>query len=371
MLRKVLVLVLVVAGIAICTGCGTTANQYVYATIPAANQVIAYREDPNSGVLTQLSGSPYAAGDGANYLVLHPSGKFLYVSNPGQGEDDISLFTIQGNGTLIEASRTSVLPNTLPEILAMDPAGSYLYVANVGSNTISVFSIDASTGALTFSSQVSTGLAPQSMKLTPAGNFLYVSLSSEPYGFIEGFSVSSGVLTALAPVNTDNPDPDALAIDPTGTHLYVANSSASSSISVFTIDAAGALAEVAGSPINDTYINPLSLVLDPAGSFLYVANQGSSNIAAYSIDSTTGLPAILTTTTTTGAFATEGNPSFIVGDPTGKYLFVGNQGTGAGIQVFEVSVGNLTAVQTYEIGNTASSIVVLGPPTASTTTKLP
>ena len=31
----------------------------------------------------------------------------------------------------------------------MDPAGSYLYVANTGSNNISVFSIDSSTGALT------------------------------------------------------------------------------------------------------------------------------------------------------------------------------------------------------------------------------
>ena len=368
MLQKALVMLFVVAGIAIGTGCGTTANQYVYATLPDANQVIAYREDPNSGVLTQIAGSPYAVGDGVNSIVIHPSGKFLYTSNPGQGENDISLFTIGGNGTLIEGSRTTVLPNTLPEILQMDPAGNFLYVANFGSNTISVFSIDSSTGALTFSSQVATGIAPQSMILSPSGNFLYVSLTNQPYGFIEGFSISSGVLTPIAPVNTDNPDPDALAIDPSGTHLYVANSSASSSISIFTIDSAGGLAEVAGSPISDTYTNPLSLVLDPTGTYLYVANQGSSNIAAYSIDTSTGLPAILTTTTTTGAFATESNPSYVVVDPSGKYLFVGNTGSGAGVQVFSVAAGNLTAVQTYIVGNRASSIAVLGAASSSTST---
>jgi 6-phosphogluconolactonase (cycloisomerase 2 family) len=75
---------LVLASIAGSTGCGSTANRYVYAAIPAANQVAAFREDPDSGVLTQLSGSPYTVGDGAQSLVIHPSGKFLYVANPGQ-----------------------------------------------------------------------------------------------------------------------------------------------------------------------------------------------------------------------------------------------------------------------------------------------
>jgi hypothetical protein len=59
MLQKALVLVFVVASIASCISCGKTSSHYVYATIPAANQVKAYREDPNSGVLTEIQGSPY------------------------------------------------------------------------------------------------------------------------------------------------------------------------------------------------------------------------------------------------------------------------------------------------------------------------
>src|ERR1700722_18567350 len=139
MLQKALVLIFAVASIASSISCGKTSSHYVYATIPAANQVKAYREDPNSGVLTEIQGSPYPVGDGAHYAVLHPSGKFLYVANPGQQENDISLFTIAVDGALTEVTpRTSVATSgtpggsggSQPDYLAMDPGGNYLYVAN-------------------------------------------------------------------------------------------------------------------------------------------------------------------------------------------------------------------------------------------------
>jgi 6-phosphogluconolactonase len=366
MLQKALVLVLIVAGIAGFTGCGSSVNHYIYAALPAANQIIAYREDPNSGVLTQISGSPYSVGEGAVSVALHPSGKFLYAANPGTGgstENDISLFTIASNGVLTEVfPRTSVAPNgSQPQLLLMDPAGAFLYVANAASKNISVFSITGSSGALApvANSPFFLGAAPLNMRLTPSGNFLFVSIPSQAAGTILSFSVNAGTLTLVSGISTDGPNPDGLAIDPGGTHLYASNFS-SNSISIFNITSAGALTEVSGSPLAAGYSAPIALILDPKGQFLYVANQGSNNVAAYSINSTTGLPNILTTSTTTGAFATEGSPSFLVMDPSGKYLYVGNQGTSAGIQAFGVSSGNLTALSTYPVGNTPSSIVVLG-----------
>jgi 6-phosphogluconolactonase len=368
MLQKALVLVFVVASIASCIGCGQSASHYVYATIPAANQVKAYREDPNSGVLTEISGSPYPVGDGAHSAVLHPSGKFLYVANPGQEENDISLFTIASNGALTEVTpRTSVAPlGSLPQLLAMDPAGGFLYVANAGSDNISVFSIDSSTGALTqlANSPFPVGLPPLNIQLTPSGNYLYVTASGGQAGnngSIAGFSVNAGALTALSapnPISSDGVNPNGLAIDPSGTYLYAANTS-SGSISIFTIGSSGALSEVQNSPLADTYTAPVSLILDAKGAYLYVANQGSSNVAVYSISSSTGLPTVLTSSTTTGAFFTEGNPSFLAADPSGEYLFVGNQGASAGIQAFSVGSGNLTSIYTYGVGNTPSSIAVL------------
>jgi 6-phosphogluconolactonase (cycloisomerase 2 family) len=311
-------------------------------------------------------------GEGANSAVLHPSGKFLYVSNAATTENDISLFDIASNGVLTEVfPRTSVAPYTLPNFLAMDPSGAYLYVADVGSNYISVFSIASSTGALAAvtGSPFPTELPILNMKLTPSGKYLYVSSgggSTQPSGVIEVFSVNAGTLQLVQPTfATAGNNPSGLAIDPSGKYLYVANSG-SNSISIFTIEATGGLQQVQNSPLNDNYSAPISMTLDPAGAFLYVANQTSNNVAAYTIDSTTGLPSILTLTntinnTTTTAFSTENSPSFLAVDPTGKYLFVGNQGSSAaGIQSLQVNNGNLINVYTYGTGNTPSSIAVLG-----------
>jgi 6-phosphogluconolactonase (cycloisomerase 2 family) len=366
MLQKALVLFFVLASMAGCIGCTSTSSHYVYATIPVANQIIAYREDPNSGVLTQISGSPYTVGEGAISLVLHPSGKFLYVANPGQGgtgENDISLFNIASDGILTEVlPRASVAPNaSQPQLLLMDPGGAFLYVMNVGSSNISVFSIDSGSGVLTqvANSPFSIGALPLNMQVTPSGNFLYVSLASQPNGLIATFSVTGGQLSLLGTTSTDGVNPFGLAINAGGTYLYASNSNPSNSISVFSIASSGALALVQGSPISvDPNTSPVAMIFDPSGKYLYVANQGSNNIAAYTITST-GLPAALTTSTSTNAFATESTPSFLVADPTGKYLFVGNQGSGAGIQAFELITGSLNSLSTYGVGNTPSSIAVV------------
>jgi 6-phosphogluconolactonase (cycloisomerase 2 family) len=369
MLQKALILVFAVAGIAGGVGCSTTSH-YVYATLPAANELAVYREDPFSGTLTELAGTPYTIGDGAHSVVIHPSGKFLYVANPGQNENDISLFDILSNGYLNEIPpRTTVAPNgTQPALLAMDPAGNYLYVMNTGSDNISVFSID-STGGLTQvpNSPFFIGLTPLNMVLTPSGDFLYVSVAGgqigSSNGSILGFSVSSGALQLLNPplTSADGVNPNGLVIDPSGSYMYVANTQ-SDSISIFAISPPntppGTLQQVIGSPLDDIYSDPFALLLDPKGQFLYVANQGSSNVAVYSIDSTTGLPTALTTSTSAFAFTTEGSPSFLVEDPNGNYLFVGNQGSSAGIQAFGVNSGNLNPLLTYAVGNTPSSIAV-------------
>ena len=146
MLKKAAALFLVCASMATWIGCGSTSSRYLYAAIPASSEIVAYREDPNSGVLTQLAGSPITAGPAVQALLLHPSKKFLYAANAG--EADVSLFTISSTGGLTEVTPRTVA-GTAPTLLAMDSAGTFLYVGNSGSNSISVFSIDAGSGALT------------------------------------------------------------------------------------------------------------------------------------------------------------------------------------------------------------------------------
>src|SRR5579864_5412448 len=148
MLKKAVVLVLAGASIASWTACGKTTSHYVSAALPGSSQIAVYREDPNSGVLTALSGSPFPSGAGPQSIAIHPSGKFLYAANGAQGENDVSLFNIASDGSISEVTpRTPV--GTLPKILTMDASGNFLYVANAGSNNVSAFSVSASNGALT------------------------------------------------------------------------------------------------------------------------------------------------------------------------------------------------------------------------------
>lgn len=359
MLKKAAALLLACASMVAGVGCGTTSNRYLYASIPGANEIIAFREDPNSGALIQLVGSPITAGQAVQSLAIHPSQKFLYAANSGATPTGtISLFTIS-NGALTEKT-PRINAGTAPTLLAMDPSGTYLYVANSGSFDISVFKIDSTDGTLSVVPQTNgntagIGLSALNMQLSPSGNTLFVTGQSGTQGYIEEFSVTSGVLSVIqgsgTPFITGN-GPYGLAIDSTGTHLYTANK-IDNSISAFSIGSTGALTLI--STTGETFTGPVSLFIDKSGKYLYVANQQSpGNLAAYSIGTDGSL-----TLLATSPFATGAQPNFIAGDSSGDYLFVGNQSTTV-IQSFSLapSTGTLTSVSTYGVPGTPTSIVI-------------
>ena len=342
MLKKAAALVLVCAGISAWLGCGTTSSRFLFAAIPTSNDIVAYRQDPNSGVLTQLSGSPISAGSAVEALALHPSGKYLYAAN--SGSNNISLYTVSSTGGLTEKNRTN--SGTSPTLLAIDKAGGFLYAANSGSFDISVFSINSSSGDLAVVAQSSganapIGLQAINMAVAPSGNFLYVTGQEQLGGIIEVFPVSQGVLgtpVTNSPFFTGN-NPLGLAIDSSGSHLYTANKQ-DNSISAFTINANGSLTPI-GSAIGETYTGPVNLLIDKSSKYLYVANQGSSNVAAYSIGSDGGLTLLSGSPFTTGS-----QPSFLALDASGKYFYVGNS---SAIQAYVLnpSSGSLTSIASY------------------------
>jgi 6-phosphogluconolactonase len=363
MVKRAAALFLVCVSLATWVGCGPTSSNYMYAAIPGSNEIVVYREDPNSGILTQLVGSPILAGPAVQALVIHPSGKFLYAANSGEG--DVSLFTISTGGGLTEITPRTVVGNS-PTLIAMDAAGTFLYVGNSGSNSISVFSISASTGALTPVVQTSgqtapIGLSPINMEVSPSGGVLYVtggvSIGNISQGIIEAFSLTQGVLSVLptSPYFTGI-NPYGLAIAPKGGFLYTANN-IDDSISEFTIEADGSLAPFAssiGQPSQDS--GPRALQIDKSGTYLYVANQASTFVTGYSIGSDGALTGL-----TTNPFGTGSGPSVMANDKAGKYLFVGNQKQGATtVQSFSLDAGSgqLTSVATYNLPGAPTSLAV-------------
>ncbi|HTM39425.1 MAG TPA: beta-propeller fold lactonase family protein, partial [Terriglobales bacterium] len=131
---------LLVAALAWLCGCSTAPSHLAYVTL-SSGQVAAYRVDNSSGLLTAIPGSPYTAGVFPTSITVHPSGKFAYVANTGEG--DISLFLINAATGALREILPRIPAGTNPTSLAVRADGNELFVANSGSGTISVFSISS------------------------------------------------------------------------------------------------------------------------------------------------------------------------------------------------------------------------------------
>lgn len=91
-------------------------------------------------------------------------GKFLYVANAGS--NDVSAFSIDPTTGVSAALANSPFAAGLgPSSIAVDISGKFLYVTNSGSNNVSVFSINSTTGSLTAvpNSPFAVGMRPMSV----------------------------------------------------------------------------------------------------------------------------------------------------------------------------------------------------------------
>jgi YVTN family beta-propeller protein len=139
-----------------------------------------------------------------------------------EGSNNISAFAVNpASGALTPVPGSPFAAGTDPRALALwgtEPQGTYLYVANAGSDTLSAYAVDTSTGALT-------------------------PLASATFATGKG--------------------PASIAVDANLWIIYVANSGGSNDVSAFSVDPSGLLTPLAGSPF-PAGGSPLSLALGAA-----------------------------------------------------------------------------------------------------------
>ena len=124
----------------------------IYVVTELTPAVVTLRWNAQRGSMTQLGvTSTLPAADpvepGAAEIVLHPNGKFLYVSNRGHS-NTLAIFHVSPDGLLTPAGHASSNGN-LPRFFSIDPSGHFLIAANQGSGDLVTFRIDPSSGALT------------------------------------------------------------------------------------------------------------------------------------------------------------------------------------------------------------------------------
>jgi len=410
-------------------GLGTTAcyrdytAAYLYAASNSTGEISAYAVDFQSGVLTQISGSPFPTNlTNPSTVIAAPNGKTIYVIG-GSQQAQVQALPVGSDGKLFGGTGAN-LPagGTFPTAAAIDSAGAFLYVAftfesgfspvSSGPGGVAIFPIN-SDGSLGTPSNVQVGFAPVAIAVsvptctaTPAvgtnsspncvilgssgstnngtnQSFVYVvdaettvpptTIGTAPttatvgpptiLGFVE--NPSTGALTQITGTNSLNGfnvgvSPSAIAIDPTGKYVYVTDK-AQNEIFGYQIanTTTGALTGLVTSPFATGQF-PMSITIEPRGKYVYVANYNSQTVSSYALSLSSGS----LSSTTGSTFSTQTGPTCVtVESALGIYLYTSNflQGSVSGGQL-SPNTGALSAVPTSFFPSVGQPICLVSVP---------
>jgi YVTN family beta-propeller protein len=295
--------------------------------------VSMYGIDAISGFLTSI-GPPVASGDeGGRFVSVDPHGKFAYVANWGEGDTagSVSVYNINAMSGALTFSETTQAPCAAPPYpgscspwsVATHPSGKFAYVANEGGfapTTISVYGINPTTGGLMLTDVMAAGGRAISVAVDPTGKFACVATQSDLPGSVGHVSLytinpSNGVLTSTGTLAAGT-DPSSVGVDPTGRFAYVTNSG-SNNVSTYSIDAATGVLTATGTIAAG--LTPSSVAIHPSGKFAYVTNSGSNDVSMYIVvNATTGALMAM------GTIGAGSSPTSIAIHPSGKFAYLTN-----------------------------------------------
>jgi len=90
-------------------------------------------------------------------IKLHPTGKFLYVSN--RGHDSIARFSVnEHSGELTALGQTPT--EKTPRSFDLDSTGRFLYAAGESTGKVAAYRVDGETGELTRTETYTVGSTP-------------------------------------------------------------------------------------------------------------------------------------------------------------------------------------------------------------------
>jgi DNA-binding beta-propeller fold protein YncE len=168
-----------------------------------SGDVSAFVVNATTGALTPVSGSPFAAGEAAFGVAVHPSSRFAYVANQGLNGGTVSAYAVNATtGALTPVPGSPFAADFGSISVALSPNGRFAYVANGAADNVSAYTIDTTTGALTPvpGSPFATGPIPFSVDVSPDGRFAYVANESDPpAGSVSAYTIDA-TTGALIPV---------------------------------------------------------------------------------------------------------------------------------------------------------------------------
>ena len=278
--------------------------------------IYAYRYDAATQEITSLGLA--AETTNPSFLVLHPNGNFLYAVNElgnfkGSNSGGVSAFSIDKTTGKLTFLNEVQSRGADPCYITIDKTGKWVLVANYSSGSVAVFPVqkDGSLGeAASFVQHTGHGADPKrqeaphahSIDLSADNRFAYVDDLGLDELLVYKFDESTGKLTPN--------DPPYVKLDP-------------------------------GS-------GPRHFALASSGKFAYVVSEMKGTVTVFSIDSHTGKPSTLQSVSTQSeGFKGDIEDAEVEIHPSGKFLYASNRGDGNSLAVFAIDAakGTLTQVE--------------------------
>jgi 6-phosphogluconolactonase len=189
------------------------ANKFALCCDLGLDQVIIYAFDPQKGTLTPHGAFDTPKGAGPRHFAWHPDGKSAYIN----GESDLTIIACAydpDKGVLTQKQVLSTLPRDAVRKggstaeTVVHPSGKFVYVSNRDPyNSIAIFSIDPTTRALTAVGHQSMGVkTPRNFAIESTGRFMLVANQSGGNVIVFRIDQSTGELTPTgASVQVGNP----------------------------------------------------------------------------------------------------------------------------------------------------------------------
>jgi 6-phosphogluconolactonase len=188
-------------------------NKYLLVADLGIDRLMVYDFDELSGKVTanETASVSVSAGSGPRHLSIHPSQKFVYLTEELSGT--IGVFNFAADGKLKLLQTISAVPENYKGSLSgadihVSPDGKFLYASNRGElNDLAIFSIDAVTGILSAVGRQSTlGIKPRNFNFDPSGNFLLAANQESDSIVIFAVDHQTGLLTDTGKrINVPNP----------------------------------------------------------------------------------------------------------------------------------------------------------------------
>jgi DNA-binding beta-propeller fold protein YncE len=280
--------------------------------------------------------SPEAAWAGGSVCVVNDA--------RGAGPGTVSQYAIGAIGELSPLSPATVAAGGEPYGVAVSPDGTSVYVTIASSNTVSQYTVDPLTGALSpkTPASVAAGSAlttPHGIAVSPSGTSVYVTNRAGDFmpGTVSQYTVDplSGTLSPKTPSSVAaGEQPDGVAVSPDGKNVYVTNEN-EETVSQYTVDPlTGTLSEktpasIALTPGGTADENPRGIVVSPNGTSVYVATLGGA-VPQFTVDPVTGTLSEKTPVSAPHGGIGTGIDGGIAVSPDGKSVYVTEEQIGGG-----------------------------------------